>query len=58
MIHMAVGKVAQVRGPVVDVTFSADGLPELLTAIRIADEARDIDLVVEVAQHLGDSSVR
>ncbi len=55
---MAAGKVAQVRGPVVDVRFPADELPELLTAIRIQDEARDIDLVVEVAQHLGDSTVR
>ncbi len=55
---MAAGKVAQVRGPVVDVTFSTDELPELLTAIRIKDEGREIDLIVEVAQHLGDSTVR
>jgi F-type H+-transporting ATPase subunit beta len=57
-MNVAAGKVVQVRGPVVDVTFSTDELPELLTAIRIKDEGRDIDLIVEVAQHLGDSTVR
>ncbi|MGC9317364.1 MAG: F0F1 ATP synthase subunit beta [Armatimonadota bacterium] len=55
---MAAGKVAQVRGPVVDVQFATDELPELLTAIRIQDASREIDLVVEVAQHLGDNTVR
>ncbi len=55
---MAAGKVAQVRGPVVDVSFATDQLPELLTAIRIRDDERGIDLVAEVAQHLGDSTVR
>ncbi len=57
-MNVAAGKVVQVRGPVVDVTFSTDELPELLTAIRIKDEGREIDLIVEVAQHLGDSTVR
>jgi len=57
-MNVGAGKVVQVRGPVVDVTFSADELPELLTAIRIKDEGREIDLIVEVAQHLGDSTVR
>jgi len=55
---MAAGKVAQVRGPVVDVTFPPEALPELLTAIRIADQDHGIDLIVEVAQHLGDNTVR
>jgi F-type H+-transporting ATPase subunit beta len=55
---MAAGKVTQVRGPVVDVTFAADELPELLTAIRIEDEVRKIDLIVEVAQHVGDNTTR
>ncbi len=52
------GKVAQVRGPVVDLRFPAGELPQLLSAIRIQDDARGIDLVVEVAQHLGDDLVR
>ncbi len=46
------------RGPVVDIRFPADQLPELLSAISIEDEQREIDLVVEVAQHLGDDTVR
>ncbi len=55
---MAAGEVAQVRGPVVDVSFPTDQLPELLTAVRIRDEQRGIDLIAEVAQHLGDDTVR
>ncbi|MEN6547493.1 MAG: F0F1 ATP synthase subunit beta [Armatimonadia bacterium] len=52
------GKVAQVRGPVVDIRFPTDQLPELLSALRVKDEKHSIDLVVEVAQHLGDDLVR
>ncbi len=55
---MAAGKVAQVRGPVVDVKFAADELPELLTAITVKSEDRGVELVVEVAQHLGDNTAR
>ncbi len=55
---MATGRVTQVRGPVVDIRFPADQLPELLSAITIQDEQHDIHLVVEVAQHLGDDTVR
>ena len=57
---MAQGKVAQVMGPVVDIEFPPDQLPELYNAIHItADaEARHIDLVVEASQHLGDNLVR
>ncbi len=55
---MATGKVTQVRGPVVDIRFPADGLPELLNAIAIHDEAREDALIAEVAQHLGDDTVR
>ncbi len=55
---MATGKVTQVRGPVVDMRFSANQLPELLTAIKIEVPEREIDLVLEVAQHLGDDTVR
>ncbi len=55
---MATGRVTQVRGPVIDIRFPADQLPELLSAITVQDEQHDIDLVVEVAQHLGDDTVR
>ncbi len=55
---MAAGKIAQVRGPVVDIEFGEGELPELLNALTIRDEAKGIDLVVEVAQELGDRTVR
>jgi F-type H+-transporting ATPase subunit beta len=55
---MATGKVVQVQGPVVDVAFAPGELPAILNAITIKDPARNIDLVVEVAQHLGDDVVR
>jgi F-type H+/Na+-transporting ATPase subunit beta len=52
------GTVKQVIGPTVDLEFPADKLPEILNAIHIADAERDIDLVVEVAQHIGNGVVR
>jgi F-type H+-transporting ATPase subunit beta len=55
---MNVGKVVQVIGPVVDVEFFSDDLPQINHAITIKDEAAGIDLVIEVAQHLGDNIVR
>ncbi len=54
---MAEGKVVQVIGPVVDVQFPGDSLPELLNAVVIKrDDGKD--LTVEVAQMLGDDVVR
>lgn len=53
-----VGRIVQVIGPVVDVEFSADNLPAIYNAIKVKDEANDINLTLEVAQHLGDSVVR
>ncbi len=54
------GKVVQVIGPVVDIEFAPDQLPNLLTAIRIEGETEGhkIDLVLEAAQHLGNNMVR
>ena len=52
-----VGTVAQVIGPVVDVKFDEDHLPDLLTAIKIKKPDGD-DLVVEVAQGIGADMVR
>jgi F-type H+-transporting ATPase subunit beta len=55
------GKVVQVMGPVVDVEFSEGELPAIFTALHITnptiDDTED-NLVVEVAQHLGDNVVR
>ena len=55
------GKVTQVMGPVVDVEFPPGALPEILTALRTTNaniDARENNLVLEVAQHLGENSVR
>ncbi|NLN27855.1 MAG: F0F1 ATP synthase subunit beta [Firmicutes bacterium] len=56
-----VGRVVQVMGPVVDIEFEPDSLPDLLNAIRIVGESQPgvhIDLTVEAAQHLGNNLVR
>ena len=57
---LAVGRVARVTGPVVDIEFPHDSIPEiynaLKTTITIAGESNEITL--EVAQHLGDDLVR
>ena len=55
---MNAGKVVQVIGPVVDVEFFSDDLPQINHAIKIEDEEQGINLIVEVAQHLGDNIVR
>ena len=55
---MSIGTVKQVIGPVVDVEFEQDHLPGIYNALEISDPRRQTPLVVEVAQHLGDSMVR
>ena len=57
---MSEGKVIQVIGPVVDIRFPADALPEMRDALEI-DMSHGEDgrtLVLEVAQHLGNETVR
>ncbi|MAX73802.1 F0F1 ATP synthase subunit beta [Alterinioella nitratireducens] len=51
----AVGKITQVIGAVVDVHFE-DHLPEILNALITQNDGKD--LVLEVAQHLGENTVR
>jgi len=56
-----VGKIVQVMGPVVDVEFEPGKLPTIYTALLITNPVIDDqadNLVVEVAQHLGDNVVR
>ena len=55
---MAEGQVVAVVGPVVDCKFPPDALPEILSAIKIVDAERDINLTVEVSQMLGNDIVR
>jgi F-type H+-transporting ATPase subunit beta len=61
MVQAAVGKVTQVIGPVVDVEFPPGQLPKILNALTVTNtnvsDEKD-NLVLEVAQHLGQSTVR
>jgi F-type H+-transporting ATPase subunit beta len=56
------GRVVQVIGPVVDVEFPDDHLPAILNAVRVVDDAKlgelPINVIVEVAQHLGENRAR
>lgn len=51
-----VGKVVQVIGPVVDIKFNTENLPNIYNCIEIA--LGDKKLITEVAQHVGDDIVR
>ena len=53
----SIGKVSQVMGAVVDVSFEDSQLPNIMNALEINREDSD-KLVLEVAQHLGDGIVR
>ncbi len=55
------GKIVQVIGPVVDVEFPPGRLPKILTALTVTNQSisrTEDNLVLEVAQHLGESMVR
>jgi len=57
------GRVVRVTGPVVDVEFGRDELPELNNALHVdvelgADNPLNKQLTLEVAQHIGDNTVR
>lgn len=51
-----IGRVVQIIGPVLDIRFDADHLPNLLNAIHIENEGKT--LVAEVSQHIGGDVVR
>ncbi|OPL15943.1 MAG: ATP synthase subunit beta [delta proteobacterium MLS_D] len=58
---MNTGKIVQVIGPVVDVEFEEQQLPSIMNALWITNPTindEEDNLVVEVAQHLGDNVVR
>ena len=57
MSEQTKGKITQVVGAVLDIRFPEGNLPSIYDAIRI-DTGRGTTLVVEVAQHLGDDTVR
>lgn len=55
---MNIGQIAQIIGPVVDIRFPSNKLPAIHNAIKIKDTKKGIDLTLEVAQHVGNDTVR
>lgn len=51
-----VGKVVQVIGPVIDIKFDSDSLPNILNCLEI--KADDRIIIAEVEQHIGDDTIR
>ena len=56
----AAGRVVRVTGPVVDVEFPRDAIPDLFNALKVDVTLADLSktLTLEVAQHLGENVVR
>ncbi len=55
------GRIKQVIGPVVDVEFSPGQLPPIYNAVKVSNQSisdKEWNLVLEVAQHLGENTVR
>ena len=57
MAEKNIGKITQIIGAVLDIKFAEGKLPEINEAINVRHENGEL-LVVEVAQHLGDDTVR
>jgi F-type H+-transporting ATPase subunit beta len=59
-VEAATGRVVRVIGPVVDVEFGRNSMPELYNALTVAIELGELSktLTLEVAQHIGDDQVR
>ena len=57
---MNTGKIVQIIGPVLDIEFQQGQLPRILNALKIkyTEDGKEKTLVAEVAQHLGDNTVR
>jgi RNA polymerase sigma factor (sigma-70 family) len=53
-----IGKIVQVKGPVIEAQFDPDELPEIFSALTITDESRGVAVTVEVAQRLQSGLVR
>ncbi len=52
------GSIVQVIGPVVDVRFAPGNLPPIKSAVSIKDAERNISVMCEIAQHLGNDTAR
>jgi len=60
MSEMNIGKVIQVIGPVLDVEFEPEKLPDIYNALKVqsSEEGQEVNLVAEVQQHIGRGMVR
>jgi F-type H+-transporting ATPase subunit beta len=62
MAEQNIGRVVQIIGPVLDIEFPEGKLPAILNAIVVRDEGKQtgipIDVIAEVAQHIGENRVR
>ncbi len=56
MSEKNIGRIVQIIGPVLDIRFTEENLPKLLNAIEIYRDKEKV--VAEVAQHIGDDTVR
>ena len=52
------GRIVQIIGPVLDVEFEPEHLPEIYNALLVEDAERGIRVVAEVQQHIGQNQVR
>jgi F-type H+/Na+-transporting ATPase subunit beta len=55
--QLAVGRITEIKGPVIDARFAKGQLPRVNDALRV-ERGEGKDLILEVAQHLGDDVVR
>ena len=55
MSESNIGKVVQVIGPVLDVEFEPEKLPDIYNALTVksSEEGQEVNLVAEVQQHIG-----
>ncbi len=53
-----IGRIVQIIGPVLDVEFEPEHLPEIYNALLIEDAERGIRVIAEVQQHIGQNQVR
>ncbi len=61
MAEQNIGRVVQVIGPVLDVEFDPEKLPDIYNALQLkatTDSGREVELTVEVQQHIGRGRVR
>jgi len=55
---MAYGTVTQIIGPIVDIRFAEHEVPQLLNAIKVYNEEKKVDTILEVAQIIGNNTIR